>query len=491
MKVTEHYERKLEKMLSEIKSKNGKVNLMEHLNKIYATKRALNDDAKFDDLFEDISLRIKQNGTYAKQKESANCKFRHGDKIDDKILEEKKLMQPLVKAEEGAEPQPVGSVNFIPDYLELFDKFSYCGLNFGPKEAILISNSLRNLSATLGAGTVSFFGKIFGTEKDYYIAEATDIDPPAEFNYDNDMEKRKEDGINRNVFFVTNDLCSKWVELPDIKPKQLIQSRQIKYFFTGNLDRKICTTPDFQGQEKHLLRCQLARIYHGAKLVPSINHYTIEDAESPFRQLTPAEKPKKLTYKELSDLKFWIHYPPGILKNGRVSHIIDDPPEGVEPEEHKKKIMDADPFDKRLEPVDNDRKILSGYGEVLDYEGIVPWKLEQFYEDNVYINPYVKMLDETQPDFDPAEQKENNMNYSLITLRSLRWPGAINIYNNKECYFFYFGNGNKVEDNWPVGKGSFRFNEFPVIPSEVKDKVDNKEPHEPGVPPAQPQEEKK
>ena len=53
------------------------------------------------------------------------------------------------------------------------------------------------------------------------------------------MEKRKEDGINRNVFYVTNNLTEKWVELPDVKPSQIKLSRKIKYIFTGNLNRKI------------------------------------------------------------------------------------------------------------------------------------------------------------------------------------------------------------------------------------------------------------
>ena len=43
-----------------------------------------------------------------------------------------------------------------------------------------------------------------------------------------------------------------------------------------------------------------------------------------------------------------------------------------------------------------------------------PWRLEQQYEDNVYVNPYIKLLDETQPDFDPLEQKENKMNYQSL-----------------------------------------------------------------------------
>ena len=40
----------------------------------------------------------------------------------------------------------------------------------------------------------------------------------------------------------------------------------------------------------------------------------------------------------LIDKKRWMHLPPGILKCGRVSHFIDEPPEGVDPDEYTKKI---------------------------------------------------------------------------------------------------------------------------------------------------------
>ena len=53
-------------------------------------------------------------------------------------------------------------------------------------------------------GMLSFFGKIYGTEKDYYIVQAAEIDPKEDANYDNDMEKRKEDGINQYVYRKTN-----------------------------------------------------------------------------------------------------------------------------------------------------------------------------------------------------------------------------------------------------------------------------------------------
>jgi radial spoke head protein 4A len=192
---------------------------------MYQVKKEMNDDLKYSDLFEDISIRIKKNGEYFQNKIIPTQA-----PPDSKI---KELLSPLTRSEgEGAEKVPVSNINYVPDYVDLFNKFSFCGISLGTKENLLLTNSLRNLSSTVGNGNVSFFGKIYGTEKDYYIAEGTEIDPPSDANYDNDMEKRKEDGFNRNVFFVTNNLCEKWVELPDVKPKQIILSRQIRYMFT-------------------------------------------------------------------------------------------------------------------------------------------------------------------------------------------------------------------------------------------------------------------
>ena len=165
----------LENLLKNIKSRNGETNLYEHLGKMYEVKKEMNDDIKYSDLFEDISIRIKKEGKY--NKDSSNIpKVSPSTKV-------KELLAPLSKAEgEGQEKTLVTNVNFVPDYLELFQKFSFCGISLGNKESLLLTNSLRNLSSTLPGGTVSFFGKIYGTKKDYYIAEGVDIDPPADAN---------------------------------------------------------------------------------------------------------------------------------------------------------------------------------------------------------------------------------------------------------------------------------------------------------------------
>ena len=452
-------------------------NLYTHIKDLLKTKYAMNDNEKFNDLFEDISVRLKSLGYYLKDDDDLSSdyiqKLLKEPQIVQTILnqfnKEKLLMKPPSKAEEGSEPQPITNINFIPDYSELFQKFGSIGINFSKKELLLLNKSLTKLATVLTNGNLTFFGKIFGSEKDYYIVQATEIDPPENFNYDNDMEKRKEDGVNKNVFYVTNDLSEKWLELPDVKPSQIRASRLIKYTLTGNLENPIYSNPTFIGTEKHFLRCIIARIYHGAKLMPSINHYTIEDQENPFKPLTPAEKPKQLKYHDLLKKENWIHFPPGILNCGRVSHMTEEPPEGVDPEEFKKQVIAKDPFDKRMQKISEDKKIF-----INQKLRINAWRIDSGYENNIYINPYIKLLDETQPDFDPNEQKDNMANFLVICIRSLRWPGAVNIWSGKETYFFYFGNGQKYLE---VNDKPYVFKDFPKIPVDRQDKVDQPEPH--------------
>lgn len=469
--VTDVPKGKLADILDNIKSSDQTCSLLSHLNKMFEVKAQMNDDTKFNDLFEDISIRIKKNGTYGNTSAAATIKTYAVNE------QEKNLLKPLVKQEAEGEPTPITQVNFIPDYVEIFQKLSWAGIGFGDKEALLINNSLRNLASTLSQGNVTFFGKIRGTVKDYYVAQATEVDPPGDVNYTDDMEKRKEDGVNRTTFYVTNNLSEKWVELPDIKPSEVKTSRKIRKLFTGNLNTKIITNPEFHGTEKQYLRCQIARILHGAMLMPSLFNYKVEDPETPYKPLTPDEKPRKYTNDDIASLNFWIHYPPMILNCGRVSHIITEAPEGVDPEEHAKKIKESDPFPKRVKPAIEDIGIKSGMKR--DYVEICPWRIEQFYEDCVYVNPNIKLLDEMSPDYDPENQKDNKANYTVTVVRSLRWPGAVNVMIGKDVYFFYFGDGLKHRE--VSVEGNFNYKEFPTIPEEYPEKEDQPEPREPGV----------
>lgn len=71
------------------------------------------------------------------------------------------------------------------------------------------------------------------------------------------------------TYWVATDLLNgNWRELPTVTPDQINASRKIKYLFTGNLDKPVCTNPHFKGSEGHLLKCQIARINFSCQLVP-------------------------------------------------------------------------------------------------------------------------------------------------------------------------------------------------------------------------------
>jgi hypothetical protein len=62
--------------------------------------------------------------------------------------------------------------------------------------------SLKGLAALTGAANVRLWGKIWGTEKDYYIAEGTSDanqleEPPADF-------EARGSGVNKFVYWAIN-----------------------------------------------------------------------------------------------------------------------------------------------------------------------------------------------------------------------------------------------------------------------------------------------
>ena len=71
-----------------------------------------------------------------------------------------------------------------------------------------------------------FFGKIHGTEKDYYIVEATvgegDDEGGAEAAPD---VEAKGTGVNTYTYYVSHDSMSDWIKLPDLAPKDIDASR--------------------------------------------------------------------------------------------------------------------------------------------------------------------------------------------------------------------------------------------------------------------------
>lgn len=107
---------------------------------------------------------------------------------------------------------------------------------------------MKKLSGKVSATSLNFFGKITGTESDYYIAEGTvDGEEEAEGDEKEADFEPKGTGVNKYTYFVASDSLCEWIKLPDLTPAQMKASRCIKVLFSGDLERKIFTNPFFDG----------------------------------------------------------------------------------------------------------------------------------------------------------------------------------------------------------------------------------------------------
>ncbi len=116
-------------------------------------------------------------------------------------------------------------------------------------------------------------------------------------------EKRGE-GVNKLVYWVADDILEDWIQLPDVKPEQIMVAKLMKYIFTGNLNAEINSTPPFPGKERHLLRAQLARITHATSIIPK---GLLEVDEETNKEKYAEEFSMPTTPEEVKSLEIWGH----------------------------------------------------------------------------------------------------------------------------------------------------------------------------------------
>lgn len=159
------------------------------------------------------------------------------------------------------------------------------------------------------------WGKINGTEKDYFIAEGQAEAAPTDEERPADIEPRGV-GVNEFAYWVCSSPDeNKWTVLPDLTPEDLSIARRVKFHFSGDLERRIFTNPFFFKREKHLLRAQIARITFGTALVPKGMFKLNEENPSVIEENIPDEGPIPIpSTKDMAIASNWVHHVPSILK---------------------------------------------------------------------------------------------------------------------------------------------------------------------------------
>ena len=310
----------------------------------------------------------------------------------------------------------------MPDLVRNASMLEWAGINFGEERIVLMQKSLKRLAVLSGATSLRLFGRIYGTEKDYWIASGT---LPFQEEKPQDGQEKRGDGANSQVYWVTQDVLSDWVQLPDAQPDQIAVARMIKQVFTGNLNAPIDSCPPFPGKERHLLRAQLARIAHATQLCPKGAFEVDEETQ----EIKPAAEPPAMDNEALKSLEAWSHQHLMIKKSGRCKN----PP--VPGAEEGGDGGEEDPADtaEMFRALNEDQPIM---------EGVDAWTSRVCGD----IQPY------------KAKDGDAANSYAVNVLRSLRWPGAVTVAKNGFYCSMYVGDGLK--------KGDTSFN--PTEPPEVQ-----------------------
>lgn len=207
----------------------------------------------------------------------------------------------------------------VPDLVGGGELLDCAGFGLPKDEMYRVILSVRKLAKTAPVQSVRFFGKIYGTEKNYYVCEAKLIESKKE---EIDRVTKKEQagkGANEFVYFVTNTPEDSWTQLPDVVPEQIITARTMRRYFTGNLRANVKGNVKFPWPEASYLRAQIARISAAATVSPK-GFYTVEEGDEeegiPDKMLEDPEY-EPLGSEELKEAENWVHHRAHLLKQGR------------------------------------------------------------------------------------------------------------------------------------------------------------------------------
>lgn len=140
----------------------------------------------------------------------------------------------------------------MSDLFEDLAMFEWAGVAIGEEEAFRLHHSMRRHAAISGATMMRFWGKFYCLKSDYWVLEG-EVRSNEEQDVPREIEARGQ-GVNRKIYWVTDNILEDWIQLPDANPEQIKQSRLIKHVLTGNLNAPLNTNPPFPGKERHYLR---------------------------------------------------------------------------------------------------------------------------------------------------------------------------------------------------------------------------------------------
>ena len=236
-------------------------------------------------------------------------------------------------------------ITAVSDFASQSEMLSWSGVGLGRELAGQITASLHALAAAHPEyKSVRFWGRIFGVQQDYFVAEgylAKHAKPkfskpaqPGLWQYaaaKRDVEKVVH--LNRYRYHVCHRIGDAWLLLPDVLYSQIVSAQKIKKLVSGDLGAAVASFPIFPGTEANYLRAQIARISSESLFAPSgyvVKNDAPEGQEDQAASVDPsAEFGEGPGAEALADAGGWTHAYPPIPGDDA---IPDPPGEGEEEE---------------------------------------------------------------------------------------------------------------------------------------------------------------
>lgn len=348
----------------------------------------------------------------------------------------------------------------LPNLMELSFFFEQAGVGLNREEMIRIWLALKNLVDTHNLQHVRFWGKVFGTEQNYYVAEVEYREGEEQEDEEDDEQEEaheeetteKDEGeeeeeaeeddtpkpdfkpppvvpreenrtaTNKKTYFVCNDPGKPWTKLPPVTPAQIVNARQIKKFFTGRLDAPVVSYPPFPGNESNYLRAQIARISAGTQISP-LGFYQFDEEEEEEEEEGAGRENfvenldfEGVPVRELCDpsLSNWVHHVQHILPQGRCQwwNPVQKNEDEFEDEEEEEEREEPDEPEPEVGP-----PLLTPLSEDLEINNMPAWT--------------------------PKFSSNLIPQFSIACLHSNLWPGAHAFATGKKFENVYIGSGHK------------------------------------------------
>ncbi|PRP83611.1 radial spoke head protein 4 [Planoprotostelium fungivorum] len=329
-----------------MKSDSNGNNVYDHLTDIILrVLEQQSDDAysKFEVLSSDVKA-----SKLAPKEELSGLQHIEEETLDLKLANTRSNLFKSLELLEGEDTTILPNEGDFPDLLEESSMFEWGGVGLGREETVRLQLSMKRLLESNPLKNVRLFGKIYGRKRDYIIVEsefkegegaATKEEEPKENEVKHEdsesetenaeketpaqttnleIESEQRSGTNRFSYWVQS-AEEGWELLPDVTPAQVVASRKIRRFFTGDLTSSVDKFPHFPGNEANLLRAVIARITAATVISPR-GYYNLEEEEVDALEVPQIQVNHEFEGLDPADLlrmNNWVHHYPFILNQGR------------------------------------------------------------------------------------------------------------------------------------------------------------------------------